>query len=220
LAVQSLAGADPEAVGPAAYAETALAAADLVARTPARDPGRRAVAARLVSLGLPEPALAALAPALVLDDPAARLVAAEAQLSLGEPEAARASLAGLGGRAAVELRARSFALEGRYDEALAALAEAGLDAEAASYAWPSGDWARARAVAEDPERLAMAGYMASRADAAAARAPSADPSALEPGEAFQEPLPSLDTPSLGAARRLLSAGPGIGGFVADALADD
>ena len=66
-------------------------------------------------LGLPDPALAMLAPALVVDDPAARLVAAAAQLRLGETAAARGVLGSLESREAAELRARSFALDGAYD---------------------------------------------------------------------------------------------------------
>ena len=90
----------------------------------------------------------------------------------------------------------------------------------ATYAWPSGDWPRARdAAAGDPQRQAMAAYMTARAGGAAPE-PSADPAALEPDLAFQEPLPGLDRPSLGAARRLLSAGPQIGGFVEGVLAEE
>ena len=102
---------------------------------------------------------------------------------------------------------------------VAALTASGLDA--ASYAWPSGDWTRAQdAAAGDPQRLAMAAYMNARTGGAAAPAASADPAALPPDQAFQEPLPGLDRPSLGAARRLLSAGPQIGGFVEGVLAEE
>ena len=55
---------------------------------------------------------------------------------------------------------------------------------------------------------------------APAPAPAADPAALSPDLAFQEPLPPLDRPSLDAARRLLSTGGKIGGFVEDVLTDD
>ena len=94
--------------------------------------------------------------------------------------------------------ARSYMGEGRYPEAVAALKAAGLDAEAAAYAWPSGDWARVDAA--DPERAAMAGYMAGRPDGA-----------------LGAPLPALERPSLGAARGLLASGPAIGGFIGDVL---
>ncbi len=215
LAVGSLAAADPAAVGGAAYAETVLGAADLLAGAPARDPARRLVAAHLVALGLPGPALAALAPALVLDDPAARLIAAEAELGLGDPAAAHAALAGLAGAQAAVLTARAYMAEGRYSDAVAALKAAGLDAEAAAYAWPSGDWARVDAA--DPARAAMAGYMATRAGAAAAAPP---PAPETPAAAFRAPVPALDRPSLGAARELLSSGPGVAGFIGAAIAGD
>ena len=54
---------------------------------------------------------------------------------------------------------------------------------------------------------------------APAPAPAADPATLSPDLAFQEPLPPLDRPSLDAARRLLSSGGKIGGFVEDVLAE-
>ena len=201
IAVASLAAADPAAVGAVAYAETVLAAGDLLAGAPPRDPARRRVAAHLVALGLPKPALAVLAPALVLDDPAARLIAAEAEIGLGNAEAARTTLAGVGGDAAAVLMARSYRIDGHYGEAVAALKAAGLDAEAAAYAWPSGDWARVDAA--DPEQAALAGYMAGR-----------------PEGALGAPLPTLERPSLAAARTLLESGPAIGGFIGGVLANE
>jgi hypothetical protein len=200
LAVASIAAADPARVGGAAYAETAIGAADLVARLPARDAARRTIARRLVALGLPDPALAMIAPALVLDDPAARLIAAEAAVRGGAPAAARTTLGDLAGDEAAALRARAFAHEGRYADALAA---DGSDANA----WLSGDWPRALAAAGDPERAALAGYMAGQPSEAAQEVPPA------PAAAFRAPLPDLARPSLGAARALLSTGPGIEGFV-------
>lgn len=210
IAVASLGAADPAAVGPGAYADTVLAAADLLAGAPARDPARRQVARHLVALGLPGPALAALAPALVLDDPAARLIAAEAELGLGRTAAARATLAGIGGPAAAGLVARSYMAEDRYPEAMAALFAAGLDTEAAAHAWPSGDWARVDAA--DPARAAMASYMAGRDG-------DAPPDPATPDGAFRAPLPALDRPSLAAARALLEAGPGVSGFIGAAIAN-
>jgi hypothetical protein len=149
-----------------------------------------------------------IAPALVLDDPAARLIAAEAAVRGGTPEAARATLGDLAGTEAAALRARAFARDGRYADALAA---DGSDA----YAWPSGDWQRALAAAGDPERAALAGYMAGQpSETAPDQAPAA------PEAAFRAPLPDLARPSLGAARALLSAGPGIGGFVEGLLDEE
>ena len=59
----------------------------------------------------------------------------------------------------------------------------------------------------------MAGYMAARESGAEPPAPAADPAALAPEAAFQEPLPSLADPSLDAARRLLAAGRQVEDFV-------
>jgi hypothetical protein len=218
--VRALAEADPAAVGPAAYAETALAAADLVAAAPADDPARDTIASRLIDLGLPEPALTMLPGAVEADD-ARRLIAARARLRLGEPEAARAALAAMPEPEAAELRARAFALSDAWGRALATLDSRGLYATATPYAWPAGNWSRARAAgAADPERLAMATYMLRRESDAAPPPPSPDPAALAPAAAFAEPLPPLDGPSLDAARRLLAAGGQIGGFIEGVLEDD
>ncbi len=219
LAVGALAEADPAAVGAASYSETVLGATDLIDATAPGDPARAAVAGRLVALGLPGPALAMVSPALVAGDEAARLTAAEARLSLGDPAAARDALGPLAAPEAVELRARSFALEGAYDRALSTLADRGLASDAAAYAWPSGAWSRVRDAAPDPGREAMAGYMTVRSGEAAPPAPAADPAALDSNQAFQEPLPPLERPSLDAARRLLSTGGQVGGFVQNLLTD-
>jgi hypothetical protein len=216
LMVGLLAAADPAEVGPAAYAETALAARDLLDAAPPTDPARIAVGNRLVRLGLPDPALAIVAPAAAAGEEAARLVAAEAELGRGDGAAARAALGPLATPEAAAIRARAFALAGAYGEAASTLANNGMAAEAAPYAWPSGDWPRARAAADAPTRQAMASYM--EADPARLAAP--DPAALTPELAFDEPLPPLDRPSLDAARRLLSAGGKIGGFVENVLSDD
>jgi len=65
----------------------------------------------------------------------------------------------------------------------------------------------------------MATYMAAAAGQSPTPAPAEDPAALDPEAAFREPLPSLDRPTLSAARRLLSTGPKVDGFVQDLLAD-
>ncbi len=221
LAVRMLGEADPAAVGDAAYSATALASADLLAPAAADDPARLAVAGRLLELGLPDPALAALAPALATGAPEARLLAARARISLNHPDAARAALGSLDDPEAAELRARAFALTGAYDRALATLADSGQPEAAAAYAWPSGDWQRASAAAaDDPARLAMATYMAAAVGQSPTPAPAEDPAALDPEAAFREPLPPLDRPTLSAARRLLSTGPKVDGFVQDLLADE
>ena len=151
-------------------------------------------------------------------DDARRLIAARARLRLGEPEAARAALAAMPEPEAAELRARAFALSGAWDRALATLDSRGLHAAAAPYAWPAGNWSRARAaVASDPERLALATYMLRLEGDVAPPAPSPDPAALAPAAAFAEPLPPLDRPSLDAARRLLAEGGRVGGFIEGVL---
>jgi hypothetical protein len=210
-----LGSADPDEVGAAVFAETALAAADLLSAQPARAAARRSIARTLIGLGLPNSALSAIAPALVTDDPAARLIAAEAELDRMAPQAARGVLGALEGTTAAKLRAESFALEGRYALAASALAAAGLADQAAAYAWASGDWARVATA--DPERSAMARYMAARADPSRAPPPASDLSALEPGAAFQQPVPDIGRASLAAARRLTAAGPGIAGLVRTAV---
>ena len=97
LAVAVLAGADPAEAGPGAYAETVLAAADLVGRAAADDPARTTIARQLIALGLPDPALRMIAPGLAAGARPARLLAAEARLRLNQPEAARAALGALAG---------------------------------------------------------------------------------------------------------------------------
>jgi hypothetical protein len=66
----------------------------------------------------------------------------------------------------------------------------------------------------------MASYMTVRTGTAPVPAAAADPVALGPEAAFQEPLPPLDRPSLGAARRLLDTGGQIGGFVQGVLDEE
>jgi hypothetical protein len=137
---------------------------------------------------------------------------------MGETETARAVLAGLQGPEAAALRARGFARDGDFDAAVGTLVEAGLDPEAGAYAWPSGDWTRARAAAgDDAGRLALARYMEARADPAGAPAP--DPATVAPTgpEALAEPLPPLGPPSLETARRLLASGREVEEFVAGLL---
>ena len=213
LAVALLAAADPAKTGAAPYAETMLDAGALIAPVPANDAARRAIAGRLIELGLPKAALAMLAPAYARGDAATRMLAAEAELRLGDGAAAQAALGELPGPEAAALRARAFALGGDFRAAETTLDAAGRPAAAAPYAWPAGDWPRARDTAERPDRVAMAGYMAARENAAAPPAPAADPAALAPEAAFQEPLPSLVDPSLDAARRLLAAGRQVEDFV-------
>ena len=213
LAVRLLAEADPAAVGATPYAETMLATADLIAPIPANDPARRAIAARLVALGLPNAALMLLAPATARGDPAAQLIAADAEVRLGRGAAARAALGDVAGAEAAELRAQAFALDGDFRAAASAAADG------APYAWPAGDWPRARDAAQAADRAAMASWMAAQTGGGEPPAPSPDPAALAPEAAFREPLPSLVDPSLEAARRLLATGTQVEGFVEGLLAE-
>ena len=216
LAVRLMAEADPAAVGAAAYAGTVLDAADLIAAAAADDPARTTIARQLVALGLPDPALAMIAPTLSQGAMPARLVAAEARIRKGEGAEARVALGPLAGPESAAVRARAFALDGDFGEARAALARGGI-APGAEYAWQSGDWGAARAAASgDAARQAMAAWMETRGGTATPAA--GDPAKLPPDAAFQQPLPSLDRPSLGAARQLLATGPQVGGFVEGVLA--
>lgn len=212
LAVRLVAAADPGVIGSAVYAEAALGSADLIAAAAAEDPARATIAGRLVDLGLPDPALALVAPGLAAGNEAARIVAARAEIARGNGAAARAALGPLASTAAIELRAEAYARSGDYGEARATLDAAGLGGVVATYAWAAGDWAAA-GEAPDADRAAMARYMAARAGEA-----SPAPAAPGPEAAFAAPVPSLDRPSLGAARQLLATGGEIGGVVEGALA--
>lgn len=213
VAASVLAAADPGIVGPSLYARTVIEHAALIGPAPENDGARRSIAGHLLDLGLANAALDVLRPATARGEMQARLLAAEAHLRLGAGDAARDLLDGLPGTEAAGLRARAYALAGEYALAVATLEDAGLKADARRYVWPSGEWKAAREAAGSPERAAMATYMAARTGQAPAPAPSENPDELAPTEAFQEPLPPLDRPSLGAARSLLATSRQVGGFV-------
>lgn len=215
LAVRFLAGADPVLVGASAYAEVMLEHAGLVGPKPGDDPARRTIAGHLLELGLANAALEMLSPATLRGDVQAGRLAARAHLRLGDGASALAAIEGQSGTEIAELRAQAFAIEGRFGEAAEALSAVGLEAE--PYAWASGDWTRARDAAETAERVAMASYMAARDGEADAAVPAEDPAALPPDEAFQQPLPPLDRPSLSSARALLATSRQVSGFVTDVL---
>ncbi|HRW16104.1 hypothetical protein [Amaricoccus sp.] len=220
LAVTLLAAADPERVGHAAYAETVLASTTLVSADPASDPARRAIARRLLDLGLPQGAREMIEPAAAREGEAARLLLAESWLRSRESARARDILAGIEGPEAARLTAEALALDGDFAEAGAVLREAGLPEAADDYAWSSGDWPRARdEAAPDPERHAMAEFMVAQTEPEEARPASPDPSTLDAEEAFVEPLPGLERPSLDAARRLLATGRQVENFVQALLAE-
>ena len=179
------------------------------------------IAGRLLDLGLAQGARDVVAPASGRGEAPARLIEAEAVLAQGETGAARELLAGLDGPEAASLRARSFARDGDFDSAVATLSEAGLEEEAAAYAWPSGEWSLASAAAgDDAERLALASYMQAREDPAAATPPPSGAAQAPAQQAIVEALPDLAVPSLEAARRLLSTGAEVEEFVSGLLSGD
>lgn len=218
LALRLVAEADPAIVGNAVYAEAALGTRDLADAALPTDPARAIIAGRLVDLGLPAPAIGIVAVGVAAGDEPARLVAARAEIARGDGAAARLALGPLASAAASELRAQAYARSGEFAEAVATLEAAGLD-PTADYAWASGDWDKAAASA-DARRAAMARYMATRTGGEPRRANAVDPASLGPDEAFEAPLPSLDRPSLGAARRLLATGDKVGDFVEGAIGHD
>lgn len=218
LAVHLLAEADPVVVGASVYGKVILEHADLIGPAARNDPARREIAVRLLDLGLANAALEILAPASDRGNARARVLAARAHLRLGDGDAALALLADNRDAEAPALRARALAQTGRFGEALETLSAEGLDDD--GYVWPSGNWTRARETADSAERMAMASYMAARSGETEAAAPAEDPAALGPDEAFQQPVPSLERPSLGAARALLATSQQVTGFVADVLKND
>ncbi len=216
-----LGAAEPEHVGPGAYAETILDAADLIPATPDADATRAAIAARLIDVGLPNASLGVLAGPLSRGDVASRLIAARADLAVGDAQSSLANLDGLAGPDALTLRATALAREGQPKAAIALLAEAGADAQAQPYAWASGDWDRIDAGETDPERRAMARFMAAQTgEAAPTETAAPDLATLTPETAFDAPLPQLGEPSLAAARSMLAIAAPIGGFLGALLEGD
>jgi hypothetical protein len=214
LAVRLMARADPARTGGAAYAEAILSHERMIGPAPVNDPPRIAIAGRMTDLGLPNAALGLLEPAVDREVAAARLLAARVYVGMGRPDPALALLDRLPGEDAGRLRARAHAQRGEYDLALAEMSAAAPAEEALPYAWASGDWDRVAAGTADPERLAMAAFMQARGeDASAGAAPPSDLDPASPAAAFRAPLPSLEEPSLRAARELLDTGRQVGGLV-------
>lgn len=212
LASQLLAEADPEETGRAAYAEAALRFATLITDTSSR--GR--IAGHLLEIGLPGPAITILADSD--SDAPARLIAARAKLRLDRPEAARNLLADRHDSIAADVRARSFAQELAFEEALAALpAHSDLTTD---YAWAAGNWdATSVASVADPDtpHAVMANYMRNRnavdIDNELDLNGSQDLVDLTPEAAFLAPIPPLDHASLLAARRLIGTAPAIEEYI-------
>lgn len=205
LAADALAETDPEQIGAAAYARAALDNLDLLPDGSPGDAARETVARRLIDVGLAPAAGTVVAPAAARGSPVARRLAAEALLRGGDAAAALVALDGLDDPEAVSLRAGAQAQEGAFGAAVTTLASEGREAEAAAYAWPSGDWPRVPDDAQ-PERRGMANFMAAQGGDARTAPAAPDPATLDGPGAFAEPVPSLADPSLDAARRLLTAG--------------
>jgi hypothetical protein len=218
VAVAILAAADPARVGPAAYSSTMLGSTDLISERPENDAARQVIAAHLLDLGLPQAAEAIVVPAAGRD-PAARLLLARAYLGRSSTEKAMRALTGLEGAEAAQLRSRARLLDGDFGAAQEELDAAGLDAEAAALAWPSGDWSRAESTG-DTAQATMARYMAAREGEAEPPDASRNPSELSESEAFVEPLPRMDRASLDAARRLLATGDPLERFIKSLLAPE
>ncbi len=215
VAVRLLVEAEPEKVGRAAYAEAAIGHRAMMSEAAANDAARVTVATRLLELGLPAPALTMVAPAEARGSRAARIVAAQARLALGESAEALETLAGLAGGDVASLRARAHAMAGDFAAAATEVEAAGMAAAAPSYAWAGGDWARAAGSA-DPLQAAMAAWMAGGADA---ETPADLPAPLTPEAVFRLPLPSVERPSIAAARSLVEGGRDVGGVLAAILTD-
>lgn len=218
VAVGILAEADPERVGPATYARIVFSSEDLISGAPENDAPREKIARNLLDLGLAQAAERVAIPAAGRR-PESKLVLAQAYLTQGETEKTRKVLEGMTGPEAADLRARSYFLDGDFAAAQAELDAAGLADEADAIAWPSGDWPRAQAAAISPAEASMARYMATQAGLADLPAPSQDPAGLSSEEAFVEPLPPLEDPSLDAARRLLATGGQLEDFIQQLLSD-
>lgn len=124
----------------------------------AADAARRALALRLIDMGLPAAARQVMAARAAPPELADRLILARMHLADGAPEAALAELAGEKGPEADVLLARALMATGRPDGALAALARAGDagDDALAQAAWRAGDWDRVAALGAQLQRSAAA----------------------------------------------------------------
>ncbi|MDJ0627403.1 MAG: hypothetical protein QNJ44_04005 [Rhodobacter sp.] len=104
---------------------------------------RRNVAARLLDLGLPEPARTVLSETRGVPEPEDRLQIAEAFLMEDRPDLAIGYLAGLSDPRALRLRARSHEAMADYDGAAVVFARLGALSEETSALWRAKSWADA-----------------------------------------------------------------------------
>ncbi|WP_424930857.1 hypothetical protein [Amaricoccus macauensis] len=219
VAVDILANSVPERVGLANYARLVLSSEDMISTGPQNDVARQKISTNLLELGLAQAAERMVIPAAGRTEEG-RLLLAKSYLTQGETEKTRRVLDGMTGEAAADLRARSYFMDGDFPSAQEELDGAGLTDRAGSVAWPSGDWTRAKDAASNPETAAMAEYMASRSGVGQSLLPSDDPASLDPQEAFVEPLPQLEDPSLDSARRLLATGEQLENFIQSLLSEN
>ncbi len=148
------------------YAEAVMAYQPWVSGGPDGDAARQQVGNELVSLGLPNAALAYLDPALPRGANATRIVAARALIALDRPKEALEYLADLDTETARTLRADALSRTGDF------VAAAAADPSNTARALRAGNWEEA-AKGEGP-RAALATFMARPSDEANRQAPLED----------------------------------------------
>ncbi|MEM8569625.1 MAG: hypothetical protein AAGG56_01840 [Pseudomonadota bacterium] len=212
VAVAVLAESDPQRVGLANYARIVLSSTDFLSGGVENDVPREQIARHLLDLGLARAAEQIVMPAAGRRAEG-KLLLAQAYLTQGDTETARKVINGMPGPEAADLRARSYFLDSNFSAAQDELDTAGSTVEADAMAWPSGDWERAQRTANNPAQASMAEFMVQQLNGANSIDASPNPEELAPEEAFVEPLPQLNDPSLDAARRLLATGNQLEDFV-------
>ncbi|MEL6680228.1 MAG: hypothetical protein AAFQ51_16110, partial [Pseudomonadota bacterium] len=190
VAAELVAQADPTAVSPADYSAAVLTNLRALPEDISGDVARRAAAAALLDLALPDTALAVLTPAMARRAPDVLLLAARAHLASGRAHVALQLAADLGSEAR-ELRAEALAQLGQH-QAAAQLYETGAErAVPEPLALAAGHW-DALTTSEDEIRRGIGEFM--RADR---------PDAPDPSTVFGTRAPLPDRPSLEQTRLLL-----------------
>ncbi len=123
---------------------------------------QRAIATRLLDLGMPDPALDILQTnAFAANERAHKLLQARAHLALSQPEQAEILLIGLSGEESTALRAEARRMMGDFDYAQLAYDAIGNEDAALESAWLSSDWQRVSA--SEVPALAQAADLAQNA---------------------------------------------------------
>jgi tetratricopeptide (TPR) repeat protein len=148
-----------ETAAAADFLRLVLPAPEGLGREPEDAPARLAIARRLVTLGFDGDALAVLGAEANGADRAARLIAGQAHLSLGHPDATLAALAALDGPEASGMMAEAQESLGNIAEARRLFGLAGRDADAERMAVREGDW-QALSASGDPVLRALAERLA------------------------------------------------------------